>query len=81
MYETAWRHDHDLGGAGSAAAVKLFAAETVLRGALDLLQAHPGSGYTRELPFERRLRDAIGGRLYSGTSQLMRRLVARSIGL
>jgi alkylation response protein AidB-like acyl-CoA dehydrogenase len=82
MYETAWRYDHgDSGGPGPAAAVKLLGAETTLRAALDLLQVHGGHGYTSELPFERRLRDAVGARLYSGTSELMRQLVARSIGL
>jgi alkylation response protein AidB-like acyl-CoA dehydrogenase len=81
MYETAWRYDHGGSGPAPAAAVKLLAAETTLRAALDLLQVHGGRGYTRELPFERRLRDAVGARLYSGTSELMRQIVARSIGL
>lgn len=68
LYETAWAYDHGETRAGPAAAVKLLASETVLRAALDL-------------PDERRLRDAVGGRLYSGTSQLMRRIVARDLGL
>ncbi len=68
LYETAWAYDHGEARPGAAAAVKLLASETVLRAAL-------------ELPDERRLRDAVGGRLYSGTSQLMRRLVARDMGL
>jgi hypothetical protein len=48
--------------------VKLLASETVLRAAIDLSDGD-------------RMRDAAGGRLYSGTSQLMRRLVARDMGL
>jgi L-prolyl-PCP dehydrogenase len=68
LYETAWLYDHGETRPGPAAAVKLLASETVLRAAL-------------ELPDGRRLRDAVGGRLYSGTSQLMRRLVARDMGL
>jgi L-prolyl-PCP dehydrogenase len=68
LYETAWSYDHGETRAGPAAAVKLLASETILRAAL-------------ELPDGRRLRDAVGGRLYSGTSQLMRRLVARDMGL
>ncbi|HEV3229128.1 MAG TPA: acyl-CoA dehydrogenase family protein [Solirubrobacteraceae bacterium] len=81
MYETAWRYDQGSNGPGPAAAVKLVAAETTLRATLALLQVHGDQGYTGELPFERRLRDAIGGRLYSGTSELMRRIVARDMGL
>jgi len=68
LYETAWSYDHGETRASRAAAVKLFASETVLRAALDMSDG-------------RRLRDAVGGRLYSGTSQLMRRIVARDLGL
>jgi alkylation response protein AidB-like acyl-CoA dehydrogenase len=68
LYETAWAYDHGETRAGPAAAVKLLASETVLRATLDL-------------PDDRRFRDAVGGRLYSGTSQLMRRIVARDMGL
>jgi alkylation response protein AidB-like acyl-CoA dehydrogenase len=82
MYETAWRYDNGgASGPAPAAAVKLLSAETALRTALDLLQVHGGRGYTTELPFERRLRDAVGARLYSGTSELMRQIVARGLGL
>jgi alkylation response protein AidB-like acyl-CoA dehydrogenase len=81
LYETAWRLDHGDGDAAQAAAVKLMAAETVVRGALDLLQVHGGHAYTAELPLERRLRDALGARLYSGTSEVMRRIVAKAMGL
>jgi alkylation response protein AidB-like acyl-CoA dehydrogenase len=81
MYETAWNFDRGATGPAPAAAVKLFAAETAVKLALELLQVHGGWGYTRELPFERRLRDAVGARIYSGTSELMRQVVARSLGL
>lgn len=81
LYETAWRYDHGERDAAPAAGVKLHAAETILRASLDLLQVHGGYGYTRELPFERRLRDAVGARIYSGTSEMMRRVISRSMGL
>jgi alkylation response protein AidB-like acyl-CoA dehydrogenase len=68
LYETASAYDRGETRPGPAAAVKLFASETVLRAAIDLSD-------------DRRMRDAAGGRLYSGTSQLMRRLVAREMGL
>jgi len=81
LYETAWRYDNGARGAALAAGVKLFSAELVLRASLDLLQVHGGSGFTTDLDFERRLRDAVGGRIYSGTSEIMRRLVAKELGL
>ena len=81
LYETAWLFDHGGDNASTAAAVKLFATETVVNGMLQLLQVHGGHGYTRSLPFERRLRDALGAYAYSGTSGMMRRMVARGMGL
>ena len=81
MYETAWAYDHGLEGPAPAAAVKLLAAETTLRSALDLydlvdpLRCEDATGSAR------RLRDAVGAPLYSGTSQMMRRIIARSMGL
>ncbi len=81
LYETAMRYDRGDADAGYAAAVKLVATDAIVQGQLRLLQVHGGYGFTRELPLERRLRDAVGGHLYSGTSDMMRRLVARSMGL
>lgn len=81
LYETAVRYDLGETDIGPAAAAKLFAAETALSASLALLQVLGGYGYTRDFPFERRLRDAVGGRIYSGTSDMMRRVVARSMGL
>lgn len=81
LYETAVCFDRGEPSAGRAAMVKLVASETALKGMLDLLQVHGGYGYTTEVGIERRLRDAIGGRIYSGTSDLMRRVIARELGL
>jgi hypothetical protein len=61
--------------------VKLFASERVLDAALDLLDVTVTQGCAPPPGFQRRLRDAVGGRLYSGTSEMMRRIVARDLGL
>ncbi|MGQ0832609.1 MAG: acyl-CoA dehydrogenase family protein, partial [Microthrixaceae bacterium] len=82
LYDTAAALDRGEPDATSrAAAVKLVASETATQGMLDLLQVHGGYGYTTEMAIERRLRDAIGSRIYSGTSDLMRRVIARELGL
>ena len=81
LYDTAVALDRGETDAGRSALVKLVASEAALRGMLDLLQVHGGYGYTTEVGIERRLRDAIGGRIYSGTSDLMRRVIAREMGL
>jgi len=73
----------DAGGSAilEAAMAKLFISEANVRLALDALQIHGGYGYTTEYEVERELRDAIPGRLYSGTSEMQRRIIARLLGL
>ena len=82
LYETAWRYDRgDAGDGAEAASVKLVAAETVLAGALNLIDLVGQPAGDEALPFARGLRDGIGAPIYSGTSQIMRRIIARSMGL
>jgi alkylation response protein AidB-like acyl-CoA dehydrogenase len=61
--------------------VKLQVSESWVQNSLEALQIHGGSGYMRELGLERELRDAIAGRIYSGTSQIQRVIIASYLGL
>jgi alkylation response protein AidB-like acyl-CoA dehydrogenase len=73
----------DRGGSAilDAAIAKLFVSEAYVRQALAAIQIHGGYGYTTEYQIERELRDAVGGTLYSGTSEMQRKIIARLIGL
>lgn len=73
----------DQGGSAilDAAIAKLFVSEAYVRQALGAIQIHGGYGYTTEYQIERELRDAIGGTIYSGTSEMQRKIIARLIGL
>ena len=64
-----------------SALTKLHLSECLLQSSLDALQIHGGYGYMAEYGLERDVRDAIGGRIYSGTSDLQRAVVARELGL
>jgi L-prolyl-PCP dehydrogenase len=64
-----------------AALAKLWASESAVASSLDSIQVHGGYGYMTESGVERRLRDAIGSRIYSGTSEMQRAVLARSMGL
>ncbi len=64
-----------------SAIAKLFVSEAHVRGALDALQLHGGYGYMREFGIEREVRDALSGTLYSGTSEMQRKIIARCLGL
>jgi alkylation response protein AidB-like acyl-CoA dehydrogenase len=52
-----------------------------VQSALDAIQIHGGYGYMKEYEIERGLRDAVAGRLYSGTSEIQRVIIARNLGL
>ena len=43
------------------------------------LQIHGGYGYTREMPLERYVRDARILRIYEGSSEIQRTIIARSV--
>ncbi len=62
-----------------AAMAKLFASETA-SWATDLaIQIHGGYGYMKEYPVERYYRDARITRIYEGTNEIQRLVIARSI--
>jgi len=62
-----------------AAMAKLYANEMVQRVANEALQIHGHSGFTRELPLERMLRDARGFALGGGTTEILRNTIAAMI--
>ncbi|MCW2494443.1 acyl-CoA dehydrogenase family protein [Jatrophihabitans sp.] len=58
---------------------KLFCSEMVGRVADRAVQIHGGLGYMREVPVERFYRDARLYRLYEGTSEIQRLIVAKQL--
>jgi alkylation response protein AidB-like acyl-CoA dehydrogenase len=64
-----------------ASLTKLHLSESFVQSSLDAQQIYGGYGYLTEMGVERDLRDALGGRLYSGTSDMQRNVIARHLGL
>jgi acyl-CoA dehydrogenase len=62
-----------------ASMAKLYASEMVGRVTDKALQLHGGYGYTRDFPLERFVRDARIMRIYEGSSEVQRNIIARSI--
>ena len=60
---------------------KLHVSESLVQSMLDAVQIYGGYGYMTEQEVERDLRDAIASTLYSGTSEIQRNIIARSLGL
>jgi acyl-CoA dehydrogenase len=64
-----------------AAKAKLFTSELEGRVTDECLQLHGGAGYMDEYPISRMYTAARVSRIYAGSSEIMREIIARSIGL
>jgi hypothetical protein len=62
-----------------AAMAKLFASEHAWKICDIALQVHGGYGYVRDFPVERALRDVRVTRIYEGTSEIQRIVIARNL--
>lgn len=81
LYRFGWLLDSGKATALDSSLVKLLLSESFLQSSLDALQIHGGYGYMAEYEFERDVRDAIGSRIYSGTSEMQRNIAAQHLGL
>ncbi len=72
--------DGALSGA-DAARVELFCTEVQARVVDRCLQLFGGYGYMMEYPIARLYTDARVARIYAGTSEVMKMIVARDLGL
>lgn len=60
---------------------KLFVSESAVLSGLDAVQIHGGSGCMAENGIEQELRNAVPSRIFSGTSEIQRMVIARHLGL
>ena len=81
LYKLAWLKKTGQPAMLEAALAKLYLSECFVQSSLDAIRTMGGYGYTAEYEIERDLRDAVGGTLYSGTSDIQRNIAARLLGL
>jgi len=81
VYRIGWMKDHGRSAMLEASVAKLYVSESYVKSCLDAIQIHGGYGYMTEQQVERDLRDSLGSTLYSGTSEIQRNIIARSLGL
>lgn len=78
VYHAAWMLDQGLDAREQIAMVKVHAAETLGRVADRAVQVFGGMGFCKELPIERYYRDARIYRIFDGTSEIHRGVIAKS---
>lgn len=77
VYRAAWLKDQNQPVTKAAAQAKLFAAETAGKVTDLAVQIHGGYGYSKAYAVERYYRDARVTRIYEGTSEVHRMVIAR----
>lgn len=79
VYRAAALKDRQLPFTKESAMAKLFAAEAATRVTDMAVQIHGGYGYSKSYPVERYYRDARVTRIYEGTSEIHRMVIAKSV--
>lgn len=75
----AWRLDRGLEAGRQIAEAKLYASETLARVTDEAVQIFGGMGLMDDLPIERFWRDARVERIWDGTSEIQRHIIARDL--
>lgn len=79
VYRTAWLCDQHEAFGRESAMVKLFCSEALDRIVDRAVQIHGGMGYSAEYAIEKLYRDARVTRIYEGTSEIQRIVIARDV--
>ncbi len=80
VYQAAWMDDHGQKGLTQKSSMaKLFATEAAQRIIDQALQIHGGTGLVSGTPVERLYRDIRALRIYEGTSEIQRLVIARTL--
>ncbi len=81
LYKVAWMKARGLRAPLESAMSKLYVSESFVANSLDAVQLRGGYGFMSEYEVERDLRDSIGSRIYSGTNEIQRNIIASLLGL
>jgi alkylation response protein AidB-like acyl-CoA dehydrogenase len=79
VYRTAWMCDTHVPFGRESAMVKLFCSEALDRVVDNAVQIHGGMGYSADYRIEQLYRDARVTRIYEGTSEIQRVVIARDV--
>jgi butyryl-CoA dehydrogenase len=79
VFRAAWLRDKERPFSQASAMAKLHASETSSKVTDMAVQIHGGYGYSKSYPVERYYRDARATRIYEGTSEIHRTVIARGV--
>ncbi len=80
-YKLGWLLSQGKAAATESAMLKLVLSEEFLASGIDAMRIYGGHSYLVENGLERDVRDALGGVLYAGTSDIQRNIIAGMLGV
>lgn len=81
LYKVAWLKSQGTPAVLETAMLKLHLSESFTESSIDAIRNQGGMGYLTENETERNLRDALGGLIYAGTSDIQRNIISKMLGL
>lgn len=81
LHKVAWMKGRGKRAPLESAMAKLVVSEAYMASSIDALHLRGGYGFMSEYEADRDLLDAAGGKIYSGTSEIQRNIIARFLGL
>ena len=78
-YRALWMSDNGIRHSKESAMVKWWVTRKAFDIIHDCLITHGHYGYSKDLPFEQRLKDVIGGEIGDGTPEIMKLIIAREM--
>jgi len=75
--QTLWLKDQGLAHTSQAAMAKWWAPKVAYDAVMACLLTHGHGGYSKDLPFEQRLRDILGLHIGDGMAQIMKTIITR----
>jgi len=81
VYRAGWIKSQGRHAVLEASITKVHVSEAYIQTCLDAIQIFGGRGYMTEFELERELRDAIPSRIYSGTSEIQKKIIVGWLGL
>jgi alkylation response protein AidB-like acyl-CoA dehydrogenase len=81
IYNLAKKKDENKTVVMDAALVNLYVSEAWVRCSLNAIEIYGGNGYITENEIEREVRNAIGSKFYSGTTEMQKIVIAKFMGL
>ncbi len=81
LYKACWSFQHGERSVIDVAMSKIAVSEAAVQAGLDAITVFGGAGYKTATGIESALRDAIPARIFSGTNEIQKELIAKELGL